>query len=229
MTLALATPIIEPPPTPMPSSAFGQREQQFNLSGVTWADYEAVLSMVGDRHIFVTYDRGRIEITSPSWAHDNRADRIGVMIRNVAEGLRVGVRGGGSATFRRADLDRGIEPDKCFYVANEPRVRNHTAIDPSVDPPPDLCVEVEMSSRLLDRIAIYAALGVPELWRDDGRWLRTFALAPDRAYVETPASLAFPTLSVGRLNRYLNWAAGWDETTWAGKVRRAARKRRPTP
>ena len=183
--------------------------------------------MVGNRHVFVTYDRGRVELMTVGWPHENRAALIGRMVSAVSEGLRVPIKSGGSTTFRRRDVDRGLEPDKCFYVANELRIRNNATIDLSVDPPPDLCVEVEMSSRLLDRVGIYAALGVPELWRDDGRRLRVFTLSAERAYVEADAGLAFPTVSAARLNRYLDRARGLDETTWAGKVRRAARRHRP--
>ena len=214
------------PSSPAPTQA-GSGDDRFTLSDVSWADYEKLLEVVGNRKVFVTYDRGRVELVSPLWTHDNRSDLIGAMVRLIAEGLKVPIRGGGSTTFRRADLDRGIEPDKCFYVANEARIRNNEDIDLAVDPPPDLCVEVEMSSRLLDRIGIYAALGVPELWRDNGRRLRTYSLAPDRTYVETAASVAFPTMTADRLNRYLDRARGLDETTWAGRVRRAARKHRP--
>ncbi len=219
------------PPLTLPAAALppalGSSGQRLFMDGVSWSDYEKLLEVVGDRRVFITYDRGKVELVSPLWTHDNRSDLIGAMIRNVAEGLRVPVRGGGSTTFRRKEMDRGIEPDRCFYVANELRIRANTTIDLSVDPPPDLCVEVEMSSRLLDRVGIYAALGVPELWRDDGRLLRVFALSPEGTYVEATAGLAFPTVSPVRLNRYLDRARGLDETTWAGQVRRAARKLRP--
>ncbi len=224
-TATVPLPLAATPAVPVPLGPSGER---LFLDGVSWSDYEKLLEVVGNRRVFVTYDRGKVELVSPLWTHDNRSDRIGAMIRNVAEGLRIGVCGGGSTTFRRQDKERGIEPDKCFYVANEARIRDHDTIDLSVDPPPDLCVEVEMTSRLLDRVGIYAALGVPELWRDDGRRLRVFVLSAERAYVEVDAGPAFPTVSAARLNRYLDKARGRDETTWARQVRRAARKLRPT-
>jgi Uma2 family endonuclease len=127
------------------------------------------------------------------------------LIRSVADGLKVPVKGGGSTTFRRVDLDRGLEPDCCFYIANEKLVRTKTVINLSTDPPPDLCVEVEVSQRLPDRIGIYTALGVPELWRDNGMRLQGFRLDSDRNYVEAETSLAFPGLSA---NRCLNVGRG---------------------
>jgi Uma2 family endonuclease len=204
------------------------QEQHFLLHDFDWLRYDALLALINDRHVYVTYDRGRVELMSPSWEHENRSDLIGTLIRSVADGFKLPVKGGGSTTFRRIDLDRGLEPDRCFYVRNEHLVRDKKVIDLSIDPPPDLCVEVEVSQRLLDRVGIYAALGVPELWRDNGFRLRIFKLDLDRTYVETGASLAFPTMSAERLNRYLGRAHGTDETTWARKVRRAARNHRPT-
>jgi Uma2 family endonuclease len=144
-------------PSSLPPSP---REQHFLLQGLDWRQYDALLGIINDRHVYVTYDRGRVELMSPSWEQGKRSDLIGTLIRSVADGLKLPVKGGGSTTFRRIDLDRGLEPDRCFYVANEFLVRSKTVIDLSVDPPPDLCVEVEMSQRLLDRVAIYAALGV---------------------------------------------------------------------
>ena len=146
------------PSPPVPAASDGQR---FVLDGLDWSDYETLLDVIGDRRVFVTYDRGRVELALPGWTHDNRSCRIGVMVGAVAEGLRVPIRGGGSTTFRRQDVDRGLEPDKCFYVASGARIRNNTTIDLSVDPPPDLCVEVEMGSRLAGPRLTRPAAGPP--------------------------------------------------------------------
>jgi Uma2 family endonuclease len=204
-----------------------QGEQRLVLHGLDWAGYEALLGVIGDRHLFVTYDRGMAELMYPSYEHENRSEVISKMITAIVDGLNIPIKSGGSTTFRSEDLDRGLEPDKCFWIAHELSVRSKRKIDLSIDPPPDLCVEVEMSSRLMDRVAIYAALGVPELWRDDGRHLRVFTLTHQGVYVQAEESPSFPTISPDRLNRYLDRAHGLDETTWMRKVRRAARKHRP--
>jgi len=83
---------------------------------------------------------------------------------------------GGSTTFRRRDLEAGIEPDRCFYIQNQPALRGKRTLDLSIDPPPDLAIEVEISERLLDRVGIYERLGVPELWRNDGKRSRVMLL-----------------------------------------------------
>lgn len=120
MTTA-TTPTPTVPPIPVPPAVAAVPDQRLALDGVTWADYEKLLNVVGNRRLFVTYDRGRVELVSPLWTHDNRGAVIARMVNAISEGLRVPIRGGGSTTFRRPDLDRGIELDKCFYVANELR------------------------------------------------------------------------------------------------------------
>src|SRR5688500_8470559 len=115
--------------------AISQPEQHFVLDGMDWAAYEALLRAMEDRRVFVTYDRGRVELMSPSWEHESRAEAIGQTIRILAEELNIPIKGGGSTTFRREDLDRGLEADKCFYVRNEARVRGKRKLDLSIDPP----------------------------------------------------------------------------------------------
>jgi Uma2 family endonuclease len=210
------------------STLLDPTEQHFVLNDVDWQAYEALLRVVGDQRVFVTYDRGRVELMSPSWEHDNRAETIGQLVRIVAEEFGVALKGGGSTTFRREGLDRGLEPDKCFYVRNESCVRGKKKIDLSVDPPPDLCIEVEISQRLLSRVDIYAELGVTELWRDDGRRLRISELVAGQ-YVERGSSIAFPMIGGSELNEYLDWAPPTDDTTWSREVRGALRQRHPLP
>jgi Uma2 family endonuclease len=206
------------------ASIFDRRAQHFVMAGLDWNGYTALLSILGDQRVFVTYDRGKVELMYPSFEHENRSETLAIMIRSIADGLRLKVRSGGSTTFNREDLDRGLEPDKCFYIANEQLVRLKKEIDLSIDPPPDLCIEVEISRRLLDRAAIYAGLGVPELWRDDGQNLRLYKLTPDLEYIEIDRSIAFPQMTARRMNHYMDRAHGLDEITWSHKVKRSARK-----
>ncbi|MEM7204057.1 MAG: Uma2 family endonuclease [Planctomycetota bacterium] len=78
------------------------------------------------------------------------------------------VEGGGSTTWRREDLDRGLEPDECYWVENEPNVRGRRELDLRVDPPPDLPIEVDVHASSVDRVKIYAALGCRGGWRSTG-------------------------------------------------------------
>jgi Uma2 family endonuclease len=199
-------------------------EQRFVLEDVDWQFYEDLLERVGDRHIFITYDRGRLELMSPSWEHAKRGRRIGLLISILAEELEIPIEGGGSTTFRREDLQRGLEPDECFYVKNVDRVRGKRKIDLSVDPPPDLVIEVEISRRMLARLPLYEALGVPELWRDDGQHVRVFTLGTDGRYHEAEHSPSFPMLPVEQLSRLLETGIATDEMNWMRNVRRWVKK-----
>jgi Uma2 family endonuclease len=196
--------------------------EHFMLSGVNWPFYDLVLRGLRNRNVFVTYDRGTIELMSPSYEHERVSELFGVLLRILADELNVPLTGGGSTTFRRRDLDRGLEPDCCFYIENEPRVRGRRRLNLAKDPPPDLAVEVEVSRRALDRVPIYEAIGVPELWRYDGRRLSVWVLAgrgKNRRYRAADKSLAFPSLPLDQVHDLIqsSWTLG--ETAW----RRAAR------
>lgn len=187
--------------------------ERFSFYDVDWAFYDLVLSQVEDRPVFVTYDRGSLEVMSPSASHESSSGLIGRLIEELTLELNIPIRSGRSTTFRREDLERGLEPDECYWIQNEARVRGAGPIDLRRDPPPDLAVEVEITSRLLDRVGIYAALGVPELWRFDGEKLRVCILGADGRYADSDHSRALPRLPIGEVVRFLNMPKTMDETT----------------
>lgn len=167
------------------------------LRGVSFATYRGLrddLDRAGDR-TRLTFDRGILEIMSPLYRHDRDARSLLFLVEAVAKGLDLDFEAGGATTFKREDLDRGLEPDECFYIANEPRIRGRETLDLAFDPPPDLAIEVDVSRSSLDKLAIYAALGVPEVWRMEGEAVEFFGLGPDRAYRPIEASLSFPQLA----------------------------------
>ena len=119
---------------------------------------------------------------SPSSMHERYNCLFRRMIETLTEELAIPIKGAGSTTFKREDLERGLEPDSCFYLANERRIRGKRELDLTIDPPPDLAIEIDITSSSLDRQGIYAALGVPEIWRFDGESLRVYQLQPDGTY-----------------------------------------------
>src|SRR5687768_11184586 len=197
---------------------FNFKEGRVLIYNVDWTYYDDVLRRLEDRRLFVTYDTGTLEIMSPSFKHDDTGRLLGLLIHFLADELDVPLKGGRSTTFRREDLAKGLEPDECFYVTNEPRIRGKDAIDLSVDPPPDLAVEVEISRRLLDRVKIYAALGVPELWRHDGTRLQVSILRAGH-YVPTDRSPTFPSVPLTQVDEFIRMAKESDEIAWGRKVR----------
>jgi Uma2 family endonuclease len=123
--------------------------------------------------------------------HERPNHLIAQLVEVVAEELDLDLENLGSTTFKREDLQRGFEPDTCFYVQNEERIRGKEEIDLNVDPPPDLVIEVDITSPSLDRFPIYAHFGVPEVWRYDGERVEVYELG-NAQYVEVANSLALP-------------------------------------
>jgi Uma2 family endonuclease len=180
--------------------------QPFVFWTADWNLYDRMLSAVNDRHVRITYDRGRLELMAPSLNHEWWSRRLDSLIRALAEELGMDFLGGGMTTFRREDLDRGLEPDQCYFIASPERVRGRQKIDLSIDPPPDLALEIDISTSSLDRMGIYAALGVQEVWRCDGVTfeVRQLSATPGgRDYVVAPRSTWFPLLPADQVMQFL--------------------------
>jgi len=185
------------------------------LRGVDWADYQAVRNALGDRSVRMTYDRGVLEIMTPLPIHERYKVLIGRMIDMMTFDLRVRVVGVGSATFQREDLEKGLEPDQCYYFKSAERVADWARIDLSVDPPPDLAVEIDIAGDSRRRLGIYAALGGPEIWRFDGERLDVLSLHKRGDYQSVSNSEYFPFLPMEEVARFLRQYALGDDTAWA--------------
>ena len=187
---------------------------------VTWDDYEAQLRIVGERRIRVTYDQGTMEVFMPSFAHDGDGYLLGRMVDMLTEELAISIVGGDTTTHKRQDLGMGAEPDKCYWLRNNARrVRGKRRLNPDVDPPPDLIIEVDVTRTSLDRLKIFAALGVPEVWRFKGRTLQFLHLQADGTYQPRATSRNFPTLRVSSVARFLKQGRTADSTEWIRSFR----------
>jgi Uma2 family endonuclease len=191
----------------------------------TWESYQAIAAGRGDRPApRLSYRGGELELRGPSYHHESLASRVRTFVLMVARGMGRPCLDAGSTRWEREDLDAGKEPDGCFYLAHEPRVRGRETIDLQVDPPPDLALEIEFRHRQSSRdLAIYASLGVPEVWRYDGDTLQFLSLSDTGAYVESESSRNFPTLRVAAALAQLSAAATTDQATWSGAVEAWAR------
>ena len=139
-------------------------EQRVLLRNVSWETYERLLAEREESRVpRFAYDRGMLEIMSPSTELEHPSHIIALLVEVFAEEMNVNVYGVGSTTFRREDLDRGFEPDACFYVQNEEHVRGKPRIGLNVDPPPDLVIEVDITSPPLNKLPIDAQIDVPEI------------------------------------------------------------------
>lgn len=146
----------------------------------SWEEYERLLDdLAGRPGVRVTYDSGRLEIMSPSPEHEEYKDLILRIVHVAAEELGVPLETRGSTTWKRRSDQHGLEPDTCFYIANAHRIVGKRALDLESDPAPDVAVEIDLTTESISKLPIYASLGVPEVWRYDGKKARFFALADD--------------------------------------------------
>jgi Uma2 family endonuclease len=173
--------------------------QRFVLSCVPWGAYEQILDALGEHHLRITYDRGALELMSPLPPHEVYKIAFSRLLLALAVELRFNFRDLGSTTFRREDLERGLEPDECFYLGSAARVRDWRRIDLRHDPPPDLAVEIDITRSSLNRMGVYAGLGVPEVWRFDGAALQAYRLTAGAAYEPVAASPALPFLPLAEV------------------------------
>ena len=144
---------------------------------LTWEEYEELLKELSDRPgVRVTFDQGRLQAVSPLRKHEQCAQVISDMALLAADALDLPLERLGSTTLRQAERLRGVEPDCCFYIANAHRIEGKITLDLDIDPPPDVVVEIDMSTDSDAKLPIYAGLGVPEIWLYDGRRARILEL-----------------------------------------------------
>lgn len=173
------------------------------LHNISWETYERLLEEMGECHYRLTYDKGELEFMTLSLEHENFGRWIGRLIFFIALELKMPVRTGGSTTLKKSLRKVGLEPDECFWLGHERAIRGKKKWNAITDPPPDLAVEIDITSGWLDRLGIYAGLKVPEVWRFDGESLKVLVLGANGKYRERSKSLAFPTLPLDGLVHFI--------------------------
>ncbi len=197
--------------------------QRLVFDAISWREYEQIGRVFQDRPLRITYDRGRLEIMTTSPKHEGWKHLIRKLIDVLVEEMGIEIAGFGSMTFKRHLAKRGLEPDECYWVQNEPSVRRKTEFTLDDVPPPDLVLEVEISRSLLNRMGIYAALGFPEIWRCNSRKLKVCQLV-DGKYSESDTSRAFPFLRPAKLIAFLNEHPTLGETALVREFREWVRR-----
>lgn len=164
------------------------------IPNVTWEQYEALLEELGEERRVprINYCNGTLELMSPLPAHE-RPHRI---ISDVVK-LLLDIQGRewedfGSITFKQLKK-AGLEPDTCFYIQNAERVRDRLRMDMAQDPPPDLAIETDVTSKTT--LEAYAALQVPEVWIYDNGKLKIHVLQHGE-YHASASSPTFPDLPI---------------------------------
>ncbi|UIE39103.1 Uma2 family endonuclease [Leptodesmis sichuanensis] len=173
------------------------------LQHISWQTYQSLIrDLEQEPALRLTYDRGTLEIRMPLDPHESAKKLLGRLIEAATEELGLEIRSLGSRTCDRPDLAKGLEPDQCYYIQNEAQVRGVTQIDLTQFPPPDLAVEVDITSSSLDRLSIYADLKVPEVWRYDGQSLTIHTLQ-DGVYEVSDRSIALSPLTAENIEQFL--------------------------
>jgi Uma2 family endonuclease len=177
-------------------------EKRVVLRNLSWQDYQAIrLAVRESRNAHLTYDRGVLEITMPLEIHEFAAELIGLFVRVLVTELGLKIKSIRSTTLEREDLDRSPEPDNAYYIQNQPLVAGKI-VDLRTDPPPDLVVEVDITHTDIDKLKLYASMGVPEFWRYNGEVWRIYQLQGEH-YQEVETSPTFPVVPKEWLYEFL--------------------------
>jgi Uma2 family endonuclease len=172
------------------------------LHNISWDSYQTILKTLGQRRgVKLTYHRNTLEIMSPLEEHENSSALIGNFVTILTEELNLPIKTLDSTTLSRPDLGSGAEPDKCYYITNEQRVRGKR-VDLQIDPPPDLVVEVDITHTDINKNELYAEMGIPEFWRYDGQVL-TIYLLRHLKYEASQRSALFPNIAKEQLYEFL--------------------------
>lgn len=188
----------------------GRVTQRVLMHNVSWQTYQALLADMGDhRALRLTYDEGTLEIKMPSKLHEIINRLLGLIITALVEELNLSIKGYGSTTLNREDLQKGVEPDSCFYIQNAHRIQG---FDPDIpeDLPPDLAVEVDITSSSTRRMGIYQQLKVSEVWRYTKQGI-TISRWVEGNYINCEFSPTFPMVSAIVLVEFLQQRQTTDD------------------
>ncbi|MBR8840239.1 MAG: Uma2 family endonuclease [Stigonema ocellatum SAG 48.90 = DSM 106950] len=168
--------------------------QRILLEDINWQEFEAILNELGEhRGSRVAYSQGTLEIMVPLPEHERTKVIIGDLVKILLDELDIYWESLGSTTFKREDMTAGIEPDDCFYIENYRQMIGRDRIDLRADPPPDLAIEIDVTSKT--QLSAYKALKIPEIWRYEKGNLEINLLQGEQ-YVKSQTSLSFPNFPV---------------------------------
>lgn len=190
-------------------------QDQVILYGVSWQAFQQLLADRGERcGVLLAYDRGTVELRMPSQEHEWIKTTLTQVVEAIAFARDLHYRSLGSTTFSREDLDKGFEPDAGFYLDHADAVSPDRPLDLTVEPPPDLVIEVDISRSSLDKLPIYTALGVPEIWRYTNGEMALQCLT-EGTYRVVDTSQVLPGIHVNLLTRFIDEArTATNQTRW---------------
>lgn len=176
----------------------------------TWSDYEELLESRQDRAAIKIYFDAKTQeicIMSPLPGHGKKFDTLSDLIKSLLRHQGRDWESFGPITLKRLE-QKGLEPDACFYIQNREAILRKERIDLEIDPPPDLAIEVDLTS--FTKPEDYQAIGVPELWIYRNQTLYIY-LFDGQQYQESANSPTFPGTPVKQIiPQYVEraWEAG---------------------
>jgi Uma2 family endonuclease len=172
-----------------------QPGQRVTLQDVDWSEFEAILEEIGEhRGLRIAYFEGLLELRMPLPEHEQAKGVIADLLKVLLDEMDQDWESLGSSTFKSKAMKAGIEPDDCFYIKNHALMIGKKRLDLTVDPPPELALEIDLTSKT--QVSAYEALRVPEIWRYDSGRLQIYILQPDGNYRESESSLSFPNFPI---------------------------------
>lgn len=168
--------------------------QKVTLEPVSWQRFEEILAELGERRSSrIAYANGILEIMAPLPEHERSKVLLADLVKILLKSQKRSWEPLGSSTFKREGMAAGIEPDDCFYIQNYQAVIGKNRLDLSQDPPPDLALETDVTSKT--EIDAYEVLGIPELWIYSGGKLTINVLLQGK-YVDSQTSPTFAGIAV---------------------------------
>ena len=209
----------------LPEPAIPPAGESMVWNDVSWDFYENFLNEFQEKRNPHSYVNGELRVMAPSARHENPKRRIGRLVETLTEELDLWCISLGSTTLKRALKDRGAEPDECYLIANAETVTDVDNYNLESDPPPDLVIEIDVTAHSLNRLPVYAALGVPEVWIYDGETLQIGLHRDDEAYDSSETSRAFPTLSIPEFAEWIQKGyESLNESAWIRSFREWVRE-----
>ncbi len=222
-TVTAASPIPQTKARPL-STQEATGDQRIAIRDVGWMVYETLVDSIGaGQHVRVAYDGRDLEIMTLGYIHEAWNDIFGRLIDAVLEELEIRCLAGGQTTWKRPELQRGLESDRCYFFDPEKLARIEAAWarrsnDVKDYPNPDLAIEIDVSPSQIDRASIYEALKVSELWRFDGETLMIEHLGPEGLYLPAAASRYLP-IRADEIATWVKAEDARDRATWGRRLR----------
>ncbi len=199
-----------------------QVNQRLILQGISWDFYEQLLDeFKSSNALHFAYDRGILEVEVPLFKHERPTEILQDLITSICLEKDINVLNAGKTTFRKRAKAKGVEADMAFYLKNEGKVRGLLDLDLSKDPPPDLVIEVDITSPSLNKMPIYAGLGVSEVWLYKGKKIEFYQLVGEK-YEPINNSSALPFLSSEKATEFLQTGLTESFNKWIKDIRRWA-------